>query len=327
MLGNMPEITVLMSVYNGARWLGDSIDSVLSQSEEDFEFIVINDGSTDDTALILDSYNDNRLVVKHQKNIGLTKSLNVGLSIAKGKYLARIDADDICMPDRFHKQKQFLIENPDVALVGSNAILIDDKGNDVGYAAYPNSHDDLLQRLRKLQTVFPHSSILIRKGAIAGEGGYNPRFTRSQDSDLYLRLSEQYKLASLNQALVKLRLNESSLTYSNMDLQLKMGIAALISYYRRNAGLKDFSRSDDDDWQLFFEQIEEWVKKKKYDKKRDAKINFKCFRTMIKQKEFSNALLVLYECFKSDFLFFLYRDINFKVPADLKQFSTNTSLV
>ena len=106
---NMPYISVLMSVYNGERWLRDSIDSVLSQSEGDFEFIIINDGSTDNTSAVLESYNDERLVIVNQKNMGLTKSLNKGLGVAKGEFVARIDADDICIPNRLYEQKKHLV--------------------------------------------------------------------------------------------------------------------------------------------------------------------------------------------------------------------------
>ncbi len=323
---DMPDISVLMSVYNGARWIRNSINSVLSQSEGDFEFIIINDGSIDNTPLILDSYKDKRLVVKNQKNIGLTKSLNIGLSIARGKFIARIDADDICIPNRFYEQKKILLKNPEVVLVGSNAILIDENNNEIGYTVYPTSHDSLLQRLKKFQPVFPHSSIFFRRDTILSEGGYNPYFPRSQDNELYLRLSEKYQLAGLGEYLVKLRITSSSLSYSN-DLQLKMGIAALICYYRRKEGLKDFSRSEDNDWFLFLRQVEKLVTRKKFDKKRVAKSKFRYCRTLFKRKEYLKALSVLVDCFKSDPMFLLYRGINLNVPKDLKQFLANENSV
>ncbi len=316
----MPDISVLMSVYNGGRWIRKSINSVLSQSEGDFELIIINDGSTDDTASILGSYNDERLVILNQENMGLTKSLNRGLSIAKGEFVARIDADDICMQNRFYRQKTFLDENPDVVLVGSNAILIDENNNGIGNMVYPTSHDSLLKRLKKFKPVFPHSSIFFRKNIVISEGGYNPYFTRSQDSELYLRVSEKYALANLDQFLVKLRFSNDSLTYSDVDLQLKMGIAALINYYRRKEGLKDLSRSDDDDWFIFLRQVEEWITRNKFDKKREAKSKFRKCRTLMKQNEYYKALAVLLDCFKDDPIFFLYRDINLHVPEDFKEF-------
>lgn len=322
----MPEITVLMSVYNGERWLEATINSILCQSENNFEFIIINDGSTDNTSVVIESYDDERLVIVNQENMGLTKSLNRGLNIARGNFIARIDADDICMPDRLSKQKTFLIKNPDVVLVGSNAILIDESNNDIGYTAYPTSHDSLLKRLKMFQPVFPHSSLFFRKEMIAREGGYNPYFQRSQDNELYLRLSEKYRLAGLDEYLIKLRVTINSLSYSD-DLQLKMGIAALICYYRRKEGLKDFSRSDDNDWFLFLKNVEEWIDRKKFDKKRVAKSRFRYCRTLFKQKKYCKALSVLSDCVKSDPMFFLYRDINLDAPNDFKQFLTSNSLV
>lgn len=315
----MPEITVLMSVYNGERWIRDSINSVLKQSEANFEFIIINDGSTDNTSSILESYNDERLVIINQKNIGLTKSLNVGLLLAKGKFVARIDADDISMKGRFYKQKKFLIENPDIVLVGSNAILIDDNNNELGRSTYPISYENLSEQLEKKQHFFPHSSIFFRKDEIIQEGGYNEYFTRAQDYELYLRLSEKYELAGLNEFLVKLRLNNNSLSYRN-DVQLKMGIAALICYYRRKKGLKDFSASTNDDWIFFFNQVENWLTENKFGKRHEAKQKFRLCRTLIKQKKIFKAISVLPSCFISDSTFFLYKGINLNVPEDFNQF-------
>lgn len=321
----MPDISVLMSVYNGERWLRDSIDSVLSQSEDDFEFIIINDGSIDDTPLILNSFNDERLIIIDQENIGLTKSLNRGLSIAKGKFVARIDADDICMLDRFYEQKKFLVENPEVVLVGSNAVLIDENNNDIGYTACPTSHDSLLRRLTTFRPVFPHSSILFRKDIVISEGGYNPYFTRSQDNELYLRLSEKYQLAGLDEYLVKLRITRNSLSY-NDDLQLKMGIAVLICYYRRKEGLKDFSTFHTDEWLSFLNQIDDWLVKSKFKKRRAAKNQFRHFRNLIKEESLLKALPVLLACFKIDSTFFMYRDINLNVPKDIEQFLASNTL-
>jgi len=316
----MPEITVLMSVYNGERWIIDSINSVLSQSEDDFEFIIINDGSTDDTAWILDSYNDERLVIINQNNVGLTKSLNTGLSIAKGNFIARIDADDICMPDRLYEQKKFLVDNPDVVLVGSNAILIDEKNNEVGHSVYPVSSVTLIERLRSFQPVFPHSSIFFRKEIINREGGYNPYFERSQDFELLLRLSEKYLIAGLDEFLIKFRLNNNSLSYGSNDLQLKMGIAALICYYRREIELKDFSISHYDDWLVFFRKVEDWLVTKNFSKRREAKKKFRHCRMLFRQKEFLKALSALFASFRSDNTFFLYRGINLNSSRDFEPF-------
>jgi glycosyltransferase involved in cell wall biosynthesis/SAM-dependent methyltransferase len=312
-------ITALMAVYNGERWIRDAINSVLSQSEEDFELVIVNDGSTDSTASIIESFDDERLVVINQTNIGLTKSLNKGLNIAKGEFIARIDADDICMPGRFYKQKKALVENPDVVLVGSNAILIDVNNNEIGRAGYPLTNDMLLDRLRTFRSVFPHSSVFFRKDIVIKEGGYNEYFVKSQDNELYLRLSGRYLMSGLDEFLIKLRINPDSLTYSD-DLQLKMGLASLICYYRRKNGLKDFTKSKRDEWDLFLRELEQWIDRRNIRRKREAKKRFTLSKVLLKQKAFLEYFAMLASCFESDPLFFLYEDVNLDIPGDLKQF-------
>lgn len=316
----MPDISALMSVYNGERWLSDAVDSVLRQSEGDFELIVVDDGSTDNTGAILESYKDKRLLVLKQRNMGLAKSLNKALGVAKGQFVARIDADDVCNSDRFKYQKLFLLENLNIAMVGSNAILIDENSNEIGRAEYPTCNGSLLQRLRKFQPVFPHSSLFFRKEVVAREGGYNLFFTRSQDSDLYLRLCDEYSFACIKRFLVKLRVNNQSLTYVDVDLQLKMGVAALICYYRRREGLRDYSKGDESEWRFFLEKVQEWLIKKRLTKRHLAKSKFRHCRTLLKRKKFCEAFRVLMECFENDALFLLYKGIGIKVPDELDGF-------
>jgi len=115
-----PKISVIMSVYNGEKYLREAIESILNQTFRDFEFIIINDGSTDKTSEILSSYNDPRIVIiNNKRNIGLTKSLNKGLKMVKGEYIARQDADDVSLPERLERMVNFLDMNRDVGLLGS----------------------------------------------------------------------------------------------------------------------------------------------------------------------------------------------------------------
>jgi glycosyltransferase involved in cell wall biosynthesis len=124
-----PKVSVVMSVYNGEKYLCEAIDSILNQTFENFEFLIVNDGSTDRTLEILQSYRDPRIkVINNERNIGLTASLNKGLKIAKGEYVARMDADDVSFPHRLEQQKAFLDRNPRVAMVGSWAEVIDESG-------------------------------------------------------------------------------------------------------------------------------------------------------------------------------------------------------
>ena len=315
-----PDISIIMSVYNGAQYLRGCLDSILFQTEQNYEFIIINDGSTDSTGNILNSCNDSRLIVVEQENLGLTKSLNRGLQLAKGKYIARIDADDQVEPDRLQKQKHFLCDNRDIVLVGSNALLIDETGETIGKTNLPLSHHEIIANLEAFKPVFVHSSIFFRKEEITQIGGYNERFTRSQDSDLYLRLSQSYKLANLKEPLVKLRVTIGSMTYGHVDVQRKMGLAALINHYRRKEGLEDFSVAEESQWQAFLKELDTWFADKGFGKKAEAKKWFRNFRTLIQKKKCSAAFKALYFSFINDPIFWAYKDIGIKIPEDISKF-------
>ena len=320
----MPEITVLMSVYNGQQYLRQCIESILSQTNGDFEFLIIDDGSTDNTPSILASYQDARMKIIRQENCGLTKSLNRGLSLAQGNFVARIDADDIAMPDRFERQLSFLQSNPNVAVVGSNAILIDENGNRIGIARFPCHHNDIIKHLELSQSLFPHSSAFFRREAVLSVGGYNERFIKAQDYDLYLRLCQKYQLACLEEPLISLRLSLSSLAHSDgKHIQRKMARLALISYLRRQKGLEDFSLSSDDRWEKFVAEVSEWFDTKGYGKKLDAKKWFRQFRTMIQQRQIIKAIQSFLLAFRFDLLFFTYKGIGLKIPDDLCEFTEN----
>jgi|TARA_B100001971_G_C18229030_1_gene562647 glycosyltransferase involved in cell wall biosynthesis len=320
----MHKITVLMSVYNGDKWIKNSIDSVLSQTENNFEFIIINDGSTDNTSAILKSYNDDRIIIIDQENRGLTKSLNVGLNLAKGKYIARIDADDICMPNRLAEQKKFMEVNTDIALVGSDAILIDENDQYMGHAVYPTSHEMLIKRLKfPLCSVFPHSSIFFRRDVIKKENGYNENFIMSQDLDLYLRLIGKYNISCIDEFLIKLRLNLSGITYSD-DNQLVFGLAALISYFRRKNGFADYFNGDDNNWQNFLYEIRKWVTETGLDNKYKAKRDFRVCRNLFKKNEYFSALKVFFKCFYQNPKFLFERGLPIQIPVDIEQFFTDS---
>ena len=159
----MPKVTVLMSVYNGEKHLREAIDSILNQTFGDFEFLIINDGSTDRTADILQSYQDSRIKIIHnEKNIGLTKSLNKGLKLAKGEYLARMDADDISYPNRLEVQYEYMEKNPNVGIVGSWNDVIDDIGNTIGFWKCNYSSEEIYYILN-FRNCLTHCSVLFKK--------------------------------------------------------------------------------------------------------------------------------------------------------------------
>ena len=191
-----PAISVIMAVYNGEKFLRQAIDSILNQTLGDFEFIIINDGSTDDTQNILESYSDPRIDLYQHENIGLTKSLNRGLKEAKGRYIARMDADDISYPHRFKKQFDFLEKNNEYAVVGSFVKAIDCKSKIIYTIEKPVSDKEIKEHLKN-DNCIAHGSAFFRKKCIFDVGLYDESIKTAQDYDLFLRLSEKYRLANI----------------------------------------------------------------------------------------------------------------------------------
>src|SRR3989344_927550 len=156
---NKPSVSVLMSTYNGAVYLRQAINSILNQTFTDFEFIIVDDNSTDNSGEILRSYNDPRIrIIQNNKNIGLTKSLNKGLKEAQGKYIARMDADDVSLLDRLKEQYNFLEAHPTIALVGSWAESMDEYGIVTEIRKVPTDPETIRFEL-VLRNCFFHSSV------------------------------------------------------------------------------------------------------------------------------------------------------------------------
>jgi len=200
-----------MSVYNGGDFLKNSILSVLRQTFSNFEFIIVNDGSTDNSLSLIRSFSkkDHRIVVvDNHKNQGLTKSLNVGCKLAKGEYLARQDADDISQESRFEEQIRFLQKKSDVVLLGS-------RGYEVGLRRQIISRyfdeKTILKRI-KVQNPFIHSSVMIKTNAFKKLDFYNENFSTSQDFDAWLRLSKVGRICMLDKVLVNYHINPHSIS-------------------------------------------------------------------------------------------------------------------
>lgn len=214
MSNRQPKISVVLPVFNGERYLKEAIESILTQTYDQFEFIIINDGSTDNTKKILLSYTekDHRIVLIHQDNKGLVESLNRGVSIAKGKYIARMDADDISAPERFELQIAFLEANPDYVAIGSDVVLIDEKARKLTTQHQLQDHESILSAALVGHCPICHPSALIRTDAILKSGPYNKEFYPAEDLDLWLRLSEIGLLGNLNSSLLFYRMHGGSIS-------------------------------------------------------------------------------------------------------------------
>lgn len=214
-----PKVTVLMSVYNGERYLNEAVDSILSQTFTDFEFLIIDDASTDRTPEILRGYDDPRIrIVTNEENLGLTKSLNKGLALARGEYIARMDADDISAPERLEKQVSFLERNTDIGVLGTNVQYVDDFGNPLQILKWP-SCDSLIKWRLCFMNPLAHPSILIRRKLLTNIGGYNEEITFAQDYDLWGRLSLITQFGNHEEVLLHLRKTKENISFMKYNEQ------------------------------------------------------------------------------------------------------------
>ena len=290
-----PKVAVLMSVYNGEKYLHESIDSILTQTFKDFEFLIINDGSTDKTDQILNGYNDPRIkIINNGKNIGLTKSLNKGLKLAKGEYIARMDADDISMPGRLERELEFLDKNPAVGLVGTYYLMINRKGNVLHTMKRLTESMELKEKLLR-SNQFCHGSVMFRAECIKNLGSYREELV--QDYDLWLRISEKYEVANISEFLYKWRLDINSISVTKKFLQDKYALLAIeLAKERRQFG-KDRFQS------LAREKIDKPLDDlfpKTQSRKEIAKSYYFWCRTLFSGKDYQGALKLLLKSFISD---------------------------
>lgn len=187
-------VTVLMSVYNGCPYVHAAVASILEQTFTDFEFMILDDGSTDETAAVLDTFDDPRIRrLVHPTNRGLTASLNEGLALARGRYIARQDADDLSQPDRLARQVAFLESHPEVSVVGAQARLIDPQGRPIRTRMLTQPLSDVGVRF-KLMFDGPliHSAVMFRRKTVYdGAGGYDAAWPTNQDYELWSRLAQE----------------------------------------------------------------------------------------------------------------------------------------
>jgi len=254
-----PTVSVLMSVFNGERWLSESIQSVLDQTFTDFEFIIVNDGSADGSLGIINQFaaEDPRIQVFDKPNTGLADSLNYGIARANGEWIARIDADDICDRHRLLKQISLARSNAHLVLIGSGLKLLDENGIIGKTHTYPSDNNNLVRRLPCAKSFFPHSSAFFRTKTVKALGGYRTRIQRSQDRDLWLRLSEVGLLASHPECLVFIRKHHSQISHQeNGRRQLIDSNVAMVSYWLRK--LQSFDPVDATDPRAF-DKFRFWV--------------------------------------------------------------------
>jgi len=237
----IPRISVAMSVYNDEPYLAHAIESILAQTFTDFEFLIVNDGSTDESGAIIDRFaaSDSRIRAIHQTNAGLIVSLNLMIEAARAPLIARMDGDDIALPDRFQRQIAFLDANPDIAVLGTGCTCIDEYGRPKSLT-YDNvlTPEEILKGLKNGPPLC-HPSILMRHDAVRAVGGYRHAYKHCEDYDLWLRLSEQVRMANLPDRLLLYRQSETQVSNRHAYVQTVGAKIAWQAHVERMAGRPD----------------------------------------------------------------------------------------
>jgi len=229
-------VCVLLAVHNGERYLRQAVQSVLDQTFADFDFLIIDDGSTDSSPQILREFAsvDPRIQLVTQPNAGLTRSLNHGLKLAQNEFVARMDGDDVCPPARLAVQVDFLLNHSDVSLVGSNVEFIDPQGCPIGLKpGLILEHERIDADLLRKGWPIVHPAVMMRRSAVMEIGGYNEAYATNQDHDLFLRLAERGRLANLPQTLLKYRQHFDSVSLVKFTQQGDTVEAIVRAAYQR----------------------------------------------------------------------------------------------
>lgn len=231
----VPRVSVVIPAYNAQRYLFESLESVITQTYRNFECIVVDDGSTDRTPQIIDSLTAHdprvrRLTVPHG---GIVKALNAGVQAARAEYIARTDADDVCMPNRFERQVRFLDDHPDCVLVGSMVTLIDPYSSTLWDVPTKSDHESIeAELLTGNGWAVIHPSTMMRRSAILRAGGYRAEYEWVEDLDLFLRMARFGRLANLQEPLLRYRQHYGSVNRNKLDVQIERTARAVTEAHR-----------------------------------------------------------------------------------------------
>ena len=243
---NNPLISVLLCVFNDEKYIQESIESIISQTYKNWELIVIDDGSEDKSYQLLKQIKDSRIHIYRQSNRGLTRSLNIAAGYAKGEFLARQDADDLSLPDRFERQIDLFRQNPSLFLVGSDLAFINEVGEIVEKRTSARNKSQAIKSLGRLNAPFGHGSIMLRKRAFDQVHGYDESYPVSQDFDLILRLSQlDGDMGSVPVILYKWRVHPDSITAKKWWVQFIQALKAkknVVQMYPNAFSRKNFLR-------------------------------------------------------------------------------------
>ncbi|MEM8733645.1 MAG: glycosyltransferase family 2 protein [Planctomycetota bacterium] len=219
-----PDVSVVMPAYNAGVYLLDAVASIIEQNFRNWELVVVNDGSTDGTPHLLEWFaeQDQRIRVVHQANSGIVAALNRACQEARAPLLARMDCDDIALPDRLKKQVSFMKRNDDCVVVGGAILEIDSDGDPLSFNHLPSDSDDIVSGLLHRRTGHFHPSTMIRAEAFHSVGGYRPQYQWVEDHDLWLRLAEIGQLRNLTDVVLCYRQHAKSVCWSRAQTQREL---------------------------------------------------------------------------------------------------------
>jgi glycosyltransferase involved in cell wall biosynthesis len=223
-MARLPTISVVMPVYNSARYLREAVESILSQTFGDFEFLIFDDGSTDGSVALLREYarRDPRIRLIESAHAGYVAHLIAGCAQARGEFIARMDSDDVSLPERFQLQVEHLRAHADCVLVGSRVMLIDPDGRPIRQWASATTHEEIDQAHLARGWPMVHPSVMIRRLAFEQVGGYQKKYETLEDVDLFLRLAEVGRICNLPQVLLKYRQHMQSVCHTENDRQARI---------------------------------------------------------------------------------------------------------
>jgi glycosyltransferase involved in cell wall biosynthesis len=219
-------LSVVLCTFNDEKYIKRAIQSILDQSYPYFEFIIVNDGSTDRTLDIIRSFVDVRIIVVNKANSGLPDSLNVGISMAKYDWIARMDGDDIALPDRFEKQVKVIREG--IGVVGGQCSIIDENDEVYSKTRFATGYQMIRLGFKSGLSQIAHPSVLIRKSCLEEVGGYDTFFTAAQDYDLWYRISSKYKVVNISDVVQNLRKHSGSISQKKRSKQTEMNLVSLV---------------------------------------------------------------------------------------------------
>ena len=234
----VPTVSVVLPVRDGERFLAQALEALSRQTFESFEALVIDDGSTDRSAAIALEHAraDARVVLHRQPRRGIAAALNAGIAVARGRYIARMDADDISHPSRLQRQVDFLDSHDECVGVGTHLEVIDEEGQAMGLTRFPARHPEIVRVMMGGTCAFAHATVMMRKDALLAAGGYRGEYFPSEDLDLWLRLVDVGQLANVDEPLVRYRRHAGTVGARECDRQM-VNMASLLNPARARQGL------------------------------------------------------------------------------------------